>query len=427
MPLKILAVGDLHLGRVPSRLPADLGDDGRRYGPSAVLERIVEHSIASGVDAVAFAGDVVEHDHDFFEAYRDLRKAVRGLLDAGIRVLAVAGNHDTEVLPRLADQLDGFDLVGRGGRWESRTLTSGAERITLHGWSFPQRVVAASPLAGVRLERGPGPNLGLLHCDLDQTQSRYAPVAKAELESAGLDGWLLGHIHKPGPLSVDSPVGYLGSATGLSPAEHGPRGPWLISIENGRIASIEQQPLAPLHWEPLDVDLTGIAAAEDARDRLLARIAELDAVLAARAVPPAAAGLRVRFGGRSSLRREIERMLAAERLDDVGPGTGTLRYFVESAKVATAPQADLAALAEAPSPAGLLARRLRLLERGPDDPERAELIRRARARIDERRDKPYWRALDLGEPDDDAIAGWLRDAGLAALDALLAQQPEDAP
>src|SRR5690606_25404902 len=313
-PLKILAVGDLHLGRVPSRLPADLGDDGRRYGPSAVLERIVEHSIASGVDAVAFAGDVVEHDHDFFEAYRDLRGAVQKLLDAGIRVLAVAGNHDTQVLPRLADQLPGFDLVGRGGRWERRTLSSGAERVTLHGWSFPQRVVTASPLAGARLERGPGPNLGLLHCDLDRTQSRYAPVAAAELENAGLDGWLLGHIHKPAALTAASPLGYLGSATGLSPAEHGPRGPWRIAIEDGRIAAVEQQPLAPLHWEPIDVDLTGIAAAEDARDRLLARIAELDETLGARAVPPDAVGLRVRFTGRSKWRADVERMLDAERL-----------------------------------------------------------------------------------------------------------------
>jgi len=426
MPFKLLAVGDLHLGRVPSRLPTDLADDGRRYGPSAVLGRIVEHAIASGVDAVAFAGDVVEHDHDFFEAYRDLRDAVRKLLDAGIEVLAVAGNHDTLVLPRLADRLDGFDLVGRGGRWERRTLGEGSERVTLHGWSFPQRVVTASPLAGARLERGAGPNLGLLHCDLDQAQSRYAPVARAELESAGLDGWLLGHIHKPDALSAAAPLGYLGSATGLHPNEHGPRGPWLISIANGRIEAVEQLPLAPLHWEPLDVDLTGIAAAEDARDRLLERIAALDEHLAARAVPPDAVGLRVRFTGRSKRRADVERMLRAEHLDDVGTGTSARRYFVESAKVATAPEIDLATLAQAPSPAGLLAKRLKLLERGPDDPERAALIRRARMRLGERRDKPYWRALDLGEPNDEEIAGWLRDAGLAALDALLAQQSENA-
>ncbi|MFS8609653.1 MAG: metallophosphoesterase, partial [Gammaproteobacteria bacterium] len=104
MPLKILAIGDLHLGRVPSRLPADLRDDARRYGPSEVLERIVRYATESRIDAVVLAGDVVEHDYDFFEAYRDLRGTVGRLLAAGIRVLAVAGNHDTVVLPRLAGQ-----------------------------------------------------------------------------------------------------------------------------------------------------------------------------------------------------------------------------------------------------------------------------------------------------------------------------------
>ncbi|MFO7287054.1 MAG: metallophosphoesterase [Gammaproteobacteria bacterium] len=426
MPLKILAIGDLHLGRVPSRLPADLRDDARRYGPSEVLERIVRYATESRIDAVVLAGDVVEHDYDFFEAYRDLRGTVGRLLAAGIRVLAVAGNHDTVVLPRLADQLEGFELIGRGGRWEQRTLTAGAERATLHGWSFPQRVVTASPLDGARLERGPGPNLGLLHCDLDQAESRYAPVATAELSNAGLDGWLLGHVHKPGELTAAFPLGYLGSATGLHPNEHGPRGPWLISIDGGRIAAVEQLPLAPLHWEHVDVDVTGIAAPEDARDLLLARVAELDKRLGARAVPPDAVGLRARFVGRSRFRGEIERMLDEERLDDVGTGTSGRRYFVESASVATAPEIDLASLAQTPSPAGLLAKRLRLLERDPRDPDRAELIRRARARLDECHDKPCWQALALDAPTDDEIAEMLRDAGLRALDALLAQQPEGA-
>src|SRR5690606_9909225 len=216
------------------------------------------------------------------------------------------------------------------------------------------------------------------------------------------------------------------SATGLHPNEHGPRGPWLISIDGGRIAAVEQVQLAPLHWEHVDVDVTGIAAPEDARDLLLARVAELHSRLGPRALPPAAAGLRVRFVGRSRFRGEIERMLDEERLDDVGTGTSGRRYFVESATVATVPEIDLAALARMPSPAGLLAKRLRLLERGPDDPERAELIRKARARLDACHDRPYWQALALDAPTDDDVAAWLRDAGLRALDALLAQQPEGA-
>lgn len=426
MPLKLLAIGDLHLGRAPSRLPDDLAQNAARLGPTGVWQRIVDEAIDARVDAVVLAGDVVEHDHDFFEAYRELHKGVSKLLAANIAVLAVAGNHDTYVLPRLADQLEGFDLVGRGGRWERRTLESGSERLTLHGWSFPQRVVTSSPLAGERLDRGPGPNLGVLHCDRDQATSHYAPVQTAELRGAGVDGWLLGHIHRPDALTADSPFGYLGSATGLHPNEHGPRGPWLIEVSGGQIEAVERWPLAPLHWQHLDINVTGIAAAEDAREKLLGDIAELDAELATRKVPPIAAGLRVRIVGRTSLRAQIELMLRDERLDDLASSQAGIRYFVESVRLLTKPEIDLDALAETPSPAGLLARRLQLLDRAPADAERAALIRRARERLEARHDKAYFKPLGLAAPTDAAVADWLREAALAALDALQRQQANEA-
>lgn len=421
MPLKLLAVGDLHLGRSPSRLPAELEHRARDLGPAGAWQRIVSAAADARVDALALAGDVVEQEDDFFEAYRELADGVDKLLKAGIRVLAVAGNHDVQVLPRLADQIDGFELLGRGGRWEAATLQAGSDRLTVHGWSFPQREVTTSPLSGQRFERGPGPNLALLHCDRDQRDSAYAPVASAELEAAALDGWLLGHIHAPDALTVARPAGYLGSATGLDPGEPGARGPWLLGVEGGRLAGVEQWALAPLAWERLDVDLTGIGAGEDARERLLEATNALDSRLAERPVPPAAAGLRVTFTGRTNLRRGVEDVLRAENLSSLYAGERGIHYFVERWSVRTRPELDLDALARHTNPPGLLARRLRLLERPAEDPERRELIERARAELGARRQKTYWQPLQPPQPDDDTLAQWLHDAGLAALDRLLAQ------
>src|SRR5690606_5045218 len=132
----------------------------------------------------------------------------------------------------------------------------------IHGWSFPQRAVTSSPLASHRLERESGVNLGLLHCDRDQHESRYAPVATSALQDVGLDGWLLGHVHRPDALRNDDLLGYLGSATGLHPGEYGARGPWLISITNARLESVVQWEIAPLHWERVFIDVTGISAPE---------------------------------------------------------------------------------------------------------------------------------------------------------------------
>src|SRR5262245_1795132 len=119
MEAKLLCIGDMHLGRRPARLPADLEVDASELGPAAAWKRCTAFAIAERVDAVLLAGDVVESANRFFEAFGVLERGVRELEAAGIRTIGVAGNHDVEVLPRLADEIAGFHLLGRGGRWES--------------------------------------------------------------------------------------------------------------------------------------------------------------------------------------------------------------------------------------------------------------------------------------------------------------------
>lgn len=420
---KLVTVGDLHLGRMPSRLPEELAGQARELGPAGAWRRIVDRAIEEGVHVLALAGDVVEEEYDFFEAYRELQSGVERLVAAGIAVRAVAGNHDVQVLPRLADQVEDFKLLGRDGVWEQETLSAGDEQLTVHGWSFPQRTVRISPLAGHQFERGSGLNLGLLHCDRDQSGSSYGPVTSAELSAADLDGWLLGHIHKPDSLSVENPVGYLGSATGLSSGEPGKRGPWLFTIEGGRLVSVEHWSLAPVRWERLAVDLTGIEAAEDARERLLEAINGLDTELSASSSPPEAVGLRVTFTGRTDRRRSVQTLLDAENLDALPAGGGHIHYFAERIRHATRPDLDMQALAQRTDPPGLLARRLLVLGREPDDAERCAMIEDARRHLADQAGQRYWQSLDGATTDDDeAIADWLQQAGLAALDRLLAQR-----
>ena len=421
MTFSLLAVGDLHLGARPSRLPDSLADRSADLGTAGAWRRIVDQALEQKVDALVLAGDVVEDEDDFFEAYRELRIGVDRLLEAGVRILAVVGNHDVRVLPRLADQLPGFELLGRGGNWQSVTLEAQGVRLSLHGWSFPTAQVRHSPLADVRLEPGPGINLGVLHGDRDQRGSVYAPVTSAELAAAGLDGWLLGHIHKPDPLSVDRPSGYLGSATGLDPGESGPRGPWLFELDTAGIQQVTQWTLAPLHWTRLPVDLTGIETAEDARERVHHAVQQLDADLSAHRVLPEAAALRLELTGRSDLGSQVVDLLRRESLEDLHGGSGRIRYFVETLRDRLQPSIDLQVLARRSDPVGLLAARLVLLEREPEDPERQELIGKARRQLREQASRPHWQALGGEPPSGEQVADWLRRSGMAALERLLAQ------
>src|SRR5690606_31997101 len=151
-------------------------------------------------------------------------------------------------------------------------LAPARERLTLWRWSYPRMRIPVSPLAGLRFERPPGLNLGLLHCDRDQPGSPYAAAMSRELDAPRPDGWLLGHVHRPDALTAPSPSGYLGSGTGMDPGEAGPRGPWLITIDGGRIRAVGHWTLAPLRWELLAVDLTGVADQGEIQHRLLRAI-----------------------------------------------------------------------------------------------------------------------------------------------------------
>ncbi len=142
MGIRILCIGDMHLGRRPGRLPEAIKERGQALGPAAALARAVDLAIEQDVSAVLFAGDLVEHEDDFFEAYGLLRRELERLTAADIHILAVAGNHDTKVLPELADKLPEMCLLGRGGEWQSVCLSNKqGEQLRVLGWSFPTRIV----------------------------------------------------------------------------------------------------------------------------------------------------------------------------------------------------------------------------------------------------------------------------------------------
>ncbi len=417
--MRILAVGDLHLGRPMTRLPADLAEqEAERFGPAPALRRITEQAAALQVDAVAFAGDLVDQPDDFFEAYAALRRAVDSLTREGIRVIAVAGNHDMQILPRLAAEVPGVHLLGADGRWEALEIT-GADGTTIrvHGWSFPEPVVTRSPLQGARLAGGDIPTLGLLHCDRDQPGSRHAPVTRGELEAANLDAWLLGHIHRPDPLSPATPSGYLGSATALRASETGPRGAWLYTITPQGITGVEPQTVAPLRWESLDVALDGIEHPLEGHERLLAAARDRGNAIAAAARPPELVGLRVALCGRTRFGQQVLAQLERETLDDL-PLPGGIRAFVGALELDTRPEIDLTELARARDPIGHLARRLLILD-DPGHPEHAPLVERLSPPLLEAHREAHWQRLD---PEPPACSAWLRTATRQALEALLDQR-----
>ncbi len=438
----ILAIGDVHLGTRCSGVPdsvASWGIDPGRLTPAAALETATAFAIERNVAAVLFAGDVVESANARFEALPPFEEAVRRLREAGIEVIAVAGNHDVEALPRLADLLGGFTLLGAGGNWESRVVErTGIPVAEIVGWSFDERIVRRSPVAELLREplepASPSvPRIGLLHADLDASGGNHAPVRRRELDDAGHDAWLLGHIHKPslGELSAGAgsgPSGYLGSLAALDPSETGPHGPWLATL--GRGVRLAHVPLAPLRWERIDVPVEGIGDADGVEERLLGEAAELARRIGRDGRPPLALGLTARLTGPSSCHEEIRSRVAAGEWDSLGRVVDETVVFYRKIVPAVSPRLELAGIARGDDPAALLARRLMVLER--DDDRSRELLDEVRAALEPVAGDERWSVVDerRGATDplsDEALRDVLLRSGMTALHAMLSGNGPDNP
>jgi DNA repair exonuclease SbcCD nuclease subunit len=389
---------------------------------------------------VIFAGDVVESTNARYEAIRPLESAVRKLVDAGIEVVAVVGNHDVDALPRLAELIDGVKILGAGGRWETHVVRSAGQPICeLVGWSFPQQKVTSSPVA--ELLQHPLPpqsgvrRFGLLHCDLDAAAGPYAPVARRELEQTGLDAWFLGHIHKPSPSEAFQAGGslrggYLGSLVGLNPKETGDHGPWLVRIEGGK-TSIEHVPLAPLRWERADLYLRPEDEPDDLGDRLLELLEQRTREILARDItPPELIGFRFRLLGETRKYDEFCRWVEKQEWSEMVRTVASTIAFVEKVENRIELAVDLEEIAKGDDPPGLLARKLLTLAR--EGAARVALIEEARVALREVVDDSHYSPLrderDAEDPlSDAAISEQLKHAGIAALNALLAQRDVASP
>ncbi len=434
---EMLAIGDVHLGTSPSGLPggvASWGVDPDELTPAAALGLAVDFAIAEGVDAVLFAGDVVESTNARFEAMPPLEDGLRRLFEAGIEVIAVAGNHDVEALPRLASLLDGFTLLGAGGKWESRTVTKNEEPVAeIVGWSFGERRVRESPVAALLANppaRLPVPRIGLLHADLDASGGSYAPVRQVELNDTGYDAWLLGHIHKPsiGRLSArgggSPPSGYLGSLVGLDPSETGPHGPWTLRVRDDGGIQLDHVPLAPLRWENISIPVGGLEHPDDVGDRLLGEAEEIVRRIGRSGSPPRALGLRARLTGASPCHDGIRKEVASGTWKGLGRVVDGTAVFYNKIVAAMTPQLDLSEIARGDDPAALLARQLILLATG-GDASRA-VLEEARAALAPVADDEIWAPVSdhrshIDPLSDDALRDVLVRSGMEALTAMLSQ------
>lgn len=263
---KFIHTADLHIDSPLRGLRAK--DEGmlRRVqeGTRTAFERIVTLAIEQEVAFVLIAGDLFDGDWKDMHTGKWTAGQFRRLQAAAVEVYYIRGNHDAE------------SKVRQGIRWPENVhelSTSKPETIHLetlgaaiHGQGFAHRETLKD-LAATYPAAVPGCfNIGMLHTSLTGFEGHdpYAPTTLDTLRGRGYDYWALGHIHirTPEPLSLDPFIAYSGNPQGRHIKESGPKGCYVVEVEDGHLRTAEFHATDLLRWRQLEIPL----AAEDDLD-----------------------------------------------------------------------------------------------------------------------------------------------------------------
>lgn len=422
--MRLLFAGDLHIGRSSSRIPSRVSTDVLRA--AAGWERIVDLAIAENVGLLCLSGDVADRENKFWEAIGPLEAGVQRLAESGIEVVAVAGNHDYDVLARLADRLDSgnFRLLGRGGSWERYTVRrDGNPILHIDGWSFPSERVYRSPLPDYDFEVDAAtPALGLLHGDLGVPDSAYAPIDVVRLRSLPPQGWVLGHVHAPSLAQEGGApwVLYPGSPQALDFGEPGVHGAWIAEVTD-RLSVPEQRALSTVCYAHVEIDLSDAENEESVETAVLQQLRSAARGIVETGSPHVeCVSVRLNVIGRTPVSHRVRELTEAV-VEDLALTVGDAAVSVDRINVATLPDIDINQYAKANSAPGAVARLLLALEQ-PDPPQHiGELISRTRLELEQVEDHKYFAALEHREITNELAREYLRDTSTSLLTQLVSQ------
>lgn len=211
---RFLHIADIHLG-------FDRYDSKERTLDfvKAFRDALQKYAIAERVDFVVIAGDLFEHRNLQPNILNHAKAGLRDLLEAGIPVIAIEGNHDncpfgvkTSWLRYLAEWYHLIllepDTTGNLEPWDWQEKRGGyidldcGVRVIGSQWYGASAPTAIAQLADAiqQLPATNSPTVMLFHHGLEGQIARYQGALRYDdllpLKNAGVDYLALGHIHK---------------------------------------------------------------------------------------------------------------------------------------------------------------------------------------------------------------------------------------
>lgn len=273
--IRLLHLADLHLGWQPTFLGDKAAE--RQRERDGLLSRAVDLVLKKEpVDAVLIAGDLFETHTPPDGLIESVIKDLTRLVEAGVSVVTVPGNHD---------EITYADSVYRrhGPRWPGllvqnpmpeKVAALDVKGTTLHVYSLAYTgglTRLNPPLTDFPREDEPGVHVAVFHGSLDwPAGERSLPLSSAELGRAGYDYVALGHIHQPLERDVgEGKAVYAGATEGKAFGDPGTGSFCFVRLGPGRV-QIERVPVPVRSIREERLDVTDL---EDA-DAVAARIRE---------------------------------------------------------------------------------------------------------------------------------------------------------
>lgn len=368
---RFIHTADIHLDSPLIGLAGQEGSaaDRIRTATREAFENLVGLALHEEVAFVIIAGDLYDGDWRDYQTGLFFVRQMGRLAAAGVPVFLLYGNHDAEsqITRRLVlpENVNPFSSR-KPGTFQLKELG-----VALHGQSYRQRDIADNlvpaypePITGMF-------NIGVLHTGLGGMggHANYAPCALDDLVNKGYDYWALGHVHQTAVLHERPHVIFPDNLQGRHIRETGPKGAYLLSVEDGELVEAVSVASDVVRWARLTVPLDGCTRVTEAVDRV--REAIENAV--ARDADGRLLACRVELTGQTDthggLLASTEQLLAEARSAALGFGEDLA--WIERIVVATRPTLDAATLRAREDALGELQR---MLEDAGEDAELQQLL-----------------------------------------------------
>jgi exonuclease SbcD len=358
--LRFIHAADLHLDspfKGMSALPERVRERVRESTFEA-LKELVALAIQEKVDFVLISGDVYDVSDRSLRAQIRFQKAVEHLAIEGIPAYIIHGNHDPEdgraaklIWPAdvhffASDHVETLQVV----KQDSGIIAE------IHGISYGSSAVTEN--LALKFKRGQHQvcQIGLLHTNVDGDphHDNYAPCSKQDLLDAGMHYWALGHVHTRQVMNLQPAIVYPGNIQGRSIRETGPRGCYLVDIDDSGRAELIFHALDTVRWFQETLSVSSIPSEQILKDRLGELLDRL------RQDAKGRDGIvRIVLEGRSEIHERIRKGRALQELMDELREDEVERssfVWIESIEDRTASELDLAAVLEEKSFLGDLLR-----------------------------------------------------------------------